>query len=1360
MNRVRMVCRCLALGVFLFLAVECLPTGLGATAEAAPSLGHPYTKSFAELPLAFEPDRGQTSRGVRFLARGNGQTLFLGDQEAILVLGRGAVLHLEWLGARSAAKVSGEARLPGVSNYFLGRDPARWHTNIPQFGRVKVSGIYPGIDLVYYGKRRQLEYDLVLSPGADLRQVRLGIRGAGQIRISPGGDLVLSVPGGEMIQKKPLVYQMDGQKRQQVEGHYVLRGTDEVAFAVASYDVRQPLVIDPVLVYSTYLGGSASDSATAIAVDGNGNAYVTGSTASSDFPTVGNPPLQSTLSNTQDAFVAKLSADGSTLLYSTYLGGAKGQQGATAIAIDTSGAAYVAGYTSSSDFPVTHGAFQTAAPSYYGTTVGFVSKLGPSGSVLSYSTFIGQGSGGNNTYVNGIAVDSAKCAYVAGKTYDSSLPTSATAVQPSYGGQADAFVIKLNAAGSGEIYGTFLGGSQTDKALGIAVDSSGNAYIAGNTTSFDFPLHNAVQTIAPYSPSGDGFVAKLNGDASALVYSTYLSGVGGSSANAIAVDGNGNAYVTGRNMLQVNLAADFPLKDALQPTMAGGNDAFLTKFDPTGALVYSTYLGGSSDDSGLAVGVDSAGDAYVAGTTSSPDFPLAGGLPSHMLGPFWPVFKTTDGGNIWTFGTAGGDTGLVSALAVDPETPSTLYSGTPSGRLYKSVDWGAHWARSDTGLPGYQINTIAVAPNNSLIVYAGTALSGVYRSFDGGASWSYAGLSGYYINALAVDPGNSSQVYCAIGNPSTAGGAIYMSNNAGASWTSIIDSMNASMFTSVVVDPTSPQHVYVGDYALAYTLNDFQSWSYFKLLAVVNGINGVAIDPAAGNLYLAVNGGANGCYVRLYTVKTNLSGCANGTSFCYSDYCDGNGAGLSVAVSGTGTVFVGTPNIIQGAASVPAAYSGPFNIIAADPSAGNTLYVGASSSSQYDAFLAVVNPTGTAILFSTFFGGSQADTAQALAVDNNGHVWLAGATSSPDLPTAPGVKQPSLAGGQDAFIAKFTLPVPITFTTSPSGLSFTVDGTTYTSPQTLAWAPGDTHTIAVTSPQSNAGTRYAFVSWNDGGALSHTVTAPSAGATYTANFSATQYLLTLNVSPSGGGTISANPASPDGYYDANSSVELTAAPAWGYQFTGWTSGLNGTTNPQNLAIAAPATVAAGFLFNPPVLSIAKGHTGSFKQGQNNVTYLVTVSNGSTAGPTSGPVTVTETVPSGLTFGSMTGKDWSCSAVNFTCSRTDALGPGQSYPQITVTLSVAKDAQASLSNQAGVTNGSASASASDPTAIILFSPCDVNRDWSTDVSDVQSILNEALGVAAAVSDLNHDGMVSVIEVQLVLDAAMGLGCSGS
>ena len=280
---------------------------------------------YDKLPLAFEPNRGQAHPAVRFLARGAGYSLLLADNETVLALaGRKAVVRLQWLGARRS-HTEGQDRLPGVSNYFAGNDPAQWRTDIPQFAEVKVRGVYPGIDLVYYGKQRQLEYDAILSPHADPRQLRLRIVGAEQVRISTDGDLVLRVPGGELLQRKPLLYQMDGRNRRRIEGRYELRAGGEVGFAVARYDAAKPLVIDPVLSYATYLGGTDNDEAWAVAVDSSGNAYVTGDTLSTDFPTVGNPPFQATNNiiypYATAAFVAKLNPAGTALLYSTYLSG-------------------------------------------------------------------------------------------------------------------------------------------------------------------------------------------------------------------------------------------------------------------------------------------------------------------------------------------------------------------------------------------------------------------------------------------------------------------------------------------------------------------------------------------------------------------------------------------------------------------------------------------------------------------------------------------------------------------------------------------------------------------------------------------------------------------------------------------------------------------------------------------------------------------------------------------------------------------------------------------------------------------------------------------------------------------------------
>jgi len=300
----------------------------------------------AALPLSFEPNQGQADRRVRFLARGSGYSLLLADDEAALALaGRKAVVHLQLVGARPHVQAEGQDRLPGVSNYLLGNDPAKWRTGIPQFGRVRLSGVYPGVDLVYYGNQRQLEYDLVVSPRADLRKIRLRIRGAEGIRISPEGDLVLTVQGGEIIQKKPFIYQGEGPGRRLIEGRYVLRAGGEVGFAVAPHDSRKPLFIDPVLSYATFLGGTGNDIANAVAVDGSGNAYITGSTTSADFPTLGNPPLQKALTGTTDVFVAKLNATGTALLYSTYLGGTSTEsallvpQSGQGIAVDATGAA-------------------------------------------------------------------------------------------------------------------------------------------------------------------------------------------------------------------------------------------------------------------------------------------------------------------------------------------------------------------------------------------------------------------------------------------------------------------------------------------------------------------------------------------------------------------------------------------------------------------------------------------------------------------------------------------------------------------------------------------------------------------------------------------------------------------------------------------------------------------------------------------------------------------------------------------------------------------------------------------------------------------------------------------------------------
>jgi hypothetical protein len=554
-----------------------------------------------------------------------------------------AVLRLRLVGANASAAVVGAEELPGRANYFLGNDPRKWRTNVPTYARVKYQSVYPGIDLVYYGSQSgQLEYDFVVAPGADPRAIALDV-GAGLVpareghprgvplRIAADGDLVVQTGGGDIRFHKPIVYQPDlaskedlsgsshvTRRSSRVDGRYILTASNQVRFALGAYDRSKPLVIDPVLSYSTYLGGSSGDGGYAIAVDFSGNAYVTGFTASTDFPTAN--PLQATLRGSYEVFVAKLNAAGSALVYSTYLGGSDGDEG-YGIAVDSSGSAYVTGSTYSTDFPTVN-ALQAGLQ---GGEDAFVAKLNAAGSALVYSTYLG-GSGEDWGY--GMAVDSSGNGYVTGKTSSYDFPT-ANPFQSTCGScgasgndMYDAFVTKLNPAGSALVYSTYLGGSSLDYGNGIAVDSSGNTYVTGYTSSTDFPTVNPLQATnkaaLAYNENNTAFVAKMNPTGSALVYSTYLGGSSSDGGYGIAADSSGNAYVTG-----FTASTDFPTASPLQASFGGGDfEVFVAKLNPTGsALVYSTYLGGSSGDEGYSIAVDSSGNAYVTGSTYSTDFP-------------------------------------------------------------------------------------------------------------------------------------------------------------------------------------------------------------------------------------------------------------------------------------------------------------------------------------------------------------------------------------------------------------------------------------------------------------------------------------------------------------------------------------------------------------------------------------------------------------------------------------------------------------------------------------------------------------------------------------------------------------------
>jgi hypothetical protein len=661
-----------------------------ASAEASQATKTQLIESYGKLPLSFEANQGQTDPRVKFISRGNGYSLSLTSNEAVLALSGGqarsdaeagksasepgsesrdlkaTVLRMKFAGAKAQPQVSGEGELPGKVNYFIGSDPQKWRTNVPTFGRVRYRDVYPGIDLAWYGKQRQLEYDFIVAPGAAPDAISLEFEGAERIEVDARGDLVLHTDGGQIRQHRPIIYQEVSGVRQEIPGGYTLQGRNQVGFQVGAYDATAPLVIDPVLVYSTYLGG-AFTVGEGIAVDPAGNAYLCSST-SAGLPTVG--PFQGNFGGgPRDAFVAKLNAAGTALVHSTYLGGNDDEQG-VGVALDASGNVYAVGITNSSNFP-TKNAFQPTQGS--ASTHGFIAKLDPTktgADQLVYSTYLG---GNQGALASGIAVDSAGNAYATGSTTSTDFPLTAGAFQTAIRGNGDIFVIKLDSAGSSALYSTLLGGSERDINGRIAVDPSGNIYINGHTDSANFPTTANAFRPAHASDGGlrDAFVAKLNPAASGvgqLVYSTFLGGNGNDESYGLSLDSSGAVYVTGSTE-----STDFP--GAALPGMVGGGHAvFLTKLNPSGSgdgsRIYSALLGGSGNDYGNAVAVDTAGNAYVTGFTESANFPTVNPAQQTLSGPMDAfVLKLNAAGSAIVYSTyLGGsldDSGL--GIAVDSD---------------------------------------------------------------------------------------------------------------------------------------------------------------------------------------------------------------------------------------------------------------------------------------------------------------------------------------------------------------------------------------------------------------------------------------------------------------------------------------------------------------------------------------------------------------------------------------------------------------------------------------------------------------------------------------------------------------------
>jgi uncharacterized protein (TIGR03437 family) len=606
--------------------------------------------------LAFEPNQGQADPEVRYLARGPGYSLVLTSREAVLAR-RGSPLRLRFAGSNPAPRTAPLDPLAAYSQYYLGS----FHARVPRYGRVRYEQIYPGIDVIYYSRQGALEYDLNVAPGADPSRIRLEFQGASRIRLSTEGDLLIETPGGVVRQHRPAVYQ-DGRS---VAGEYALLGKRQVGFRLGSYDRSRPLTIDPIVRFSSFLGGAEDDSAAGVALDAGGNVYIVGTTSSTNFPLF--PPNQPRPRGGKEIFVTKLNAAGAGIAFSTYLGGS-GDDTAAGAAVDPNGSLYIVGTTTSANFP-------NAGTGLRGASDALVARLDSTGGLISAGYLGGSG----HETGSAIAIDIAGSAYVAGTTNSSDFPTSSGALKTFTSGQGDAFVAKLGGGPGALSYSTYLGGIESDQAFGIAVDASGSAYVTGVTNSPNFPSVGAHQatcapSLTPFtSPCADAFLTRLNPNGTGVLFSTFLGGRGSDLGRVVTVDNAGNAYVAG-----VTNSINFPLQGPIQSTFLGGpQDLFLSKFTPTGTLAYSTYLGGSGDDFPGGIAVDAAGRAWVTGFTSSPNFPSVNPLAGYATcpSPCADVFvaELNAAGSALVFSTFLGGSGTDRANAITLDTLGAAY---------------------------------------------------------------------------------------------------------------------------------------------------------------------------------------------------------------------------------------------------------------------------------------------------------------------------------------------------------------------------------------------------------------------------------------------------------------------------------------------------------------------------------------------------------------------------------------------------------------------------------------------------------------------------------------------------------------
>jgi hypothetical protein len=939
----------------------------------------PALETYGRLPLAFE------KHGERYVARGPGYAIgFEADKATVQVVSKeksSPPIGLEFAGGQASRAVAGP-ELPGKVNYYIGNDPKKWETGLPAYSRITYPDVYPGIDVAYYGNQQQLEFDLIVKPGADPESIRLKVEGAEKLSIDDSGAVVL----GDLRVALPQIYQeIDGAKKS-VPGHYALTGRDEVAFRIGAWDRAQPLVIDPTLVFSAIFGGGTNYSeALGIAVGAQGNIFVAGITLATDFPTTS--AAQSAYKGSGDAFVAKLNTTGTAFLYSTYLGGSNSDQ-ASAVAIDASGEAWVTGNTSSSDFPTLNAAQSSLA----GTSDAFITRLQSTGA-LEFSTYLGDA--GGTTQGTGIAVNStATFGYVTGYTSGGTFPTTSGVLEAG-SANGGAFVAKLSGAGAVS-YTTLLGGPATG-GQAIAVDSSNNAYVTGY--SFDSPFPSAPTGGAQTTNhgAGDAFVAKLNSAGTALTYFTFLGGSALDYGSAIAVDSSGDAFIGGTTS-----STGLATTGAAQTTLNGFSNAFAAELNPGGtAFTYFTYLGGSRVDNLRGLALDGSGNVYLTGYTNSLDFPTVTPIQGTLPGNAVSIYSSTDSGSTWTAGDAHLP-GAAVDYSINPAGTTAVAMAGPG--IYRTVIASGGWAlelAANFGNPG---GYLARSPSTSTTIYATDGVN-IYQSVDDGVTWNNVGSApGPAVGLMAGEYSASTLYFLSSTSP-----YVFQSTNGGVSWSpfatglptgepvvAIAESPAAVLYvalTDAVNGPSVYAHGSSGSWSAVFTqpalagapsANPIASAAPYSLSA-----NAAGVYFADGNVFASTNGGTTWAAVGAATLSNAALVAASPASpnvlYAMTDsgaVVESSNGGATWSSPGTGlSTIVATTN--------PELLADPSN-------AAHALVVAQVNTA---AFVAKLNSSGSAVTWSTYLGGAAYTLGLAVAtVSAGGDAWVTGFSAGGGFP--------------------------------------------------------------------------------------------------------------------------------------------------------------------------------------------------------------------------------------------------------------------------------------------------------------------------------------------------------------------------